>query len=159
VWKGHREVCEWLVAPRTSHSDDNGSSGGGGGGGCRFDATNDFGCNAIQWCAQTGDLPMCKWLKQIGLNLGLTNRNGHSAIHKAAVKGQAEICEWLLKPSCNEDGSEDEGGGAGLGLQHLEKDGDGNDPSEMARLEGFGTLAAWLRTETDARRAALDGGA
>jgi hypothetical protein len=37
---------------------------------------------------------------------------------------------------------------------HLEQDGDGNDPAEMARLEGFAALAAWLRVETNARRAA-----
>lgn len=65
------------------------------------------------------------------------------------------MCEWLLKPSSDADDDEDNGG-AGLGLKHLEKDGDGNDPSEMARLEGFATLAAWLRLETDARRAALN---
>ena len=67
--------------------------------------------------------------------------------------------ESLVAAAAFAPGRCDVGGGAGLGLQHLEKDGDGNDPSEMARLEGFGTLAAWLRTETDARRAALDGGA
>jgi cytochrome c553 len=113
-------------------------------------ATNDFGCNAIQWCAQTGDVATCRWLQRIGLDLGLTNNNGHSAVHKAAVKGQTEVCEWLLRP-CSDDGAN---GGGGLGLLHLEQDGDGNDPAEMARLEGFAALAAWLRVETNARRAA-----
>ena len=66
------DICQWMVEE----------------GQCDFRATNTFGCNAIQWCTQTGDVPMCRYLQSIGLDITLTNRNGHSAVHKAAVKGQ-----------------------------------------------------------------------
>ena len=89
----------------------------------------------MQWCAQTGDIPMCEFLLEIGLDLRLKNRNRHSALHKAAVKGQQGACEWLLGPG-------------GLGLDHMCPDTDGNTPAEMARLEGFAELAAWLEEKT-----------
>ena len=78
---------------------------------------------------------MCAYLRDVGVDLKVTNRNGHSAVHKAAVKGNRAACEWLL-------------GVGGLGLEHLRADGDGNTPGEMARLEGHEALAAWLAEKT-----------
>ena len=104
---------------------------------CDVHATNAFGCNASQWAAQRskGSVAMCLYLQNVGVDLKVTNRNGHSAIHKAAVKGNRAACEWLL-------------GAGGLGLPHLNADGDGNTPGEMARLEGHEDLAAWLFEKT-----------
>ena len=82
---------------------------------------------------------MCDYLKRIGLDVRLLNHNGHSALHKAAVKGQQGACQWLL-----DDG--------GLGLEHMAPDSDGNTPAEMARLEGFADLAAWLQHRESALR-------
>lgn len=119
VWQGHVGVCEWLVDEA----------------GADLHSTNTFGCNAVQWAAQTdspaGGLPMCRWLLKRGLDLTLLNRNGHSAMHKAAVKGQSEVCRWLL----------DE---AALDWRHMQADGDGNTPAKMAQAEGFDELARWL---------------
>jgi ankyrin repeat protein len=86
---------------------------------------------------------MCRYLQDIGLDLGLLNDNGHSALHKAAVKGQQSVCTWLLST-----------GGGGLGAAHMRADGDGNTPAEMARLEGYIELGRWL--EAEALRMAKD---
>ena len=104
---------------------------------CDVHKTNAFGCNASQWAAQrrVGSVAMCAYLRDVGVDLKVTNRNGHSAVHKAAVKGNRAACEWLL-------------GVGGLGLEHLRADGDGNTPGEMARLEGHEALAAWLAEKT-----------
>ena len=53
---------------------------------------------ARQWPAQTGDLVMCRWLADAGLDVALPNVNGHNALHKAAIKNHAPVCEWLLRP-------------------------------------------------------------
>ena len=122
VWQGHLAVAEWLVD----------------GAGADLHARNSFGCNAMQWAAQPADgradaFPMCRWLRDRGLDLAVLNHNGHSAVHKAAVKGRRDVCEWLL--------AED---GGGLGARHLAADGDGNTPALMARLEGYDELSEWL---------------
>ena len=121
VWQGHLAVCKWLVYS----------------GAADLASSNEFGCNAIQWAAQTDDLRMCRWLAALGLDLAIVNNNGHSALHKAANKGQARVCAWLLNEEC-------------LGIPHLQPDQDGNSPAVMARLEGHHALAdaldAALRT-------------
>jgi hypothetical protein len=53
--------------------------------------------NAVHWAALQGNLPMCIWLRGIGLPLALANRQGHTALHKAAYKGHAELCRWLVE--------------------------------------------------------------
>lgn len=116
VWRGELGVAQYLVDEA----------------GADLHSTNHFGCNAIQWAAQSdsGDLRMCRWLRDRGLDIKLLNRNGHSAVHKAAVKGNRATCEWLLAAD-----------GGGLSAPHLQADGDGNTPSRMARFEGFDGLA------------------
>ena len=37
---------------------------------------------------------------------------------------------------------------------HMNRDGDGNTPADMARLEGYLSLATWLEAEEDQRRSA-----
>jgi ankyrin repeat protein len=122
VWRGELKVAQYLVDKA----------------GADLHSINNYGCNAIQWAAQSdgGDLRMCQWLRERGLDLKLLNRNGHSALHKAAVKGNSATCEWLLAAD-----------GGGLGVGHLQPDGDGNTPSRMARLEGFAGLAAYLEMQ------------
>ena len=118
VWQGHLDVCELLLERRAD-----------------LHSRNRFGCNAIQWAAQSDSsrgLDVCRWLLGRGLDLSLLNCNGHSALHKAAVKGQRAVCEWLLSDEVR------------LGAAHVQPDGDGNAPSTMARLEGFTELAAYL---------------
>jgi hypothetical protein len=112
VWQGHMMVCKWLVYSAA----------------CNFASVNEFGCNAIQWVAQTDNLLMCRFLSALGLDLSIINFNGHSALHKAASKGQARVCAWLLNEEC-------------LGIQHMQPDQDGNTPAVMARLDGFDALA------------------
>ena len=112
VWQGHLAVCKWLVYS----------------GAADLASTNEFGCNAIQWAAQTDNLRMCRWLAALGLDLAIVNNNGHSALHKAANKGQARVCTWLINEEC-------------LGTRHLQPDQDGNSPAVMARLEGHHALA------------------
>jgi ankyrin repeat protein len=123
VWQRRLDVCRWLVNEA----------------GADLHAQNSFGCNAIQWAAQTAsdDLKMSKWLLVAGLDLTLLNRNGHSAVHKAAVKGHRRICEWLLSDE------------VGLGAAHLQADQDGNTPARMAAFEGFDELARYLQEESE----------
>lgn len=119
IWQGHLPVCDFLLEANAD-----------------LHAVNSYGCNAIQWAAQTDTsdgLLACRWLRVRGLDVGVLNTNGHSALHKAAVKGQRAVCEWLLSPD-----------GGRLELAHLAADGDGNTPSLMARLEGHVSLADYL---------------
>ena len=131
VWQGQLAVCQYLV----------------GGGLADVHACNSYGCNAVQWAAQS-DLSegcdMCRWLQSVGLDLALLNHNGHSAVHKAALKGNHRVCEWLLSPD------------VGLGGVHLQADGDGNAPSRLAHAEGFATLGAWLEAAEAAHTGAGD---
>ena len=141
VWQGHQSVVKWLARPasptRATTSDEGGAARceeAEPGGGCEVGARNDFGCNAIQWCVQTGDVPMCELLVALGLDITISNKNGHSALHKAAVKGQRQACEWLI-------------GLGGLALAQMAPDRDGNTPADIARLEGHAGLAAWLEEQ------------
>ena len=115
MWQSQRHVCEWLVDD--AHAD--------------WRSLNAYGCNASQWAALRGDVDMCAYLLNMGLDFRVHNRNGHSALHKAAVKGRAAACEWLVHV-------------AGLGAEFMNADADGNTPARMARLEGFVALADWL---------------
>ena len=124
VWQGHLNVAQWLVSAEAKAD---------------FRSVNSYGCNAVQWAAQQDNVGMCRFLKEIGLDLTLKNNNGHSAVHKAAVKGRLDVCKWLLESS--------EHGGGGLSADHLKADGDGNTPSEMARIEGFAELASFLKNK------------
>jgi len=124
VWRGELQVARYLVDEA----------------GADLHAMNGYGCNAIQWAAQSdgGALLVCRWLRERGLDLKLLNRNGHSALHKAAVKGNAATCEWLLSAE------------GGLGEPHLRADADGNTPALMARLEGFTELADMIEAHAQA---------
>ena len=129
VWQGHMHVCKWLVYEA----------------GCTLAHCNSFGCNAMQWAAQTDNLGMCRWLAACGLDIAIINNNGHSALHKAASKGQSRVCEWLLNEEC-------------LVVQHLQADRDGNTPAVMARLEGYSGLADALNTAQELlSRAEMEG--
>ncbi|CAE8629330.1 unnamed protein product [Polarella glacialis] len=115
VWQCHEEVCNWFVLEARAN----------------LHAKNCYGCNASQWAALAGSVPMNRWLQKAGLDLHVLNNNGHSALHKAAVKGQGQVCEWLLED-------------AGLGLPQMQPDSDGNTPAIMARCGGFEALARRL---------------
>ena len=132
VWQGHRHVVEWLAKPKCDGLTEKSEYGGG----CAIGLQNHFGCNAIQWSVQTGDIDMCELLVQLGLDIKLSNRNGHSALHKASVKGQRRVCEWLLH-------------NGGLGLEQMLPDKDGNTPADIARLEGYITLGTYLDNQKD----------
>ena len=70
VWQGQLAVCKYLVD----------------GGLADVHARNSYGCNAVQWGAQSDvseNSDMCRWLQSVGLDLTLLNHNGHSAVHKA----------------------------------------------------------------------------
>ncbi|KAK3265768.1 hypothetical protein CYMTET_25576 [Cymbomonas tetramitiformis] len=115
VWQCQRDVCKWLVHEAN----------------CDWRALNIYGCNAGQWAAMAGDIQMFEWLYDLGLDMSLLNTNGHSCLHKAAVKGKEDVCKWLVET-------------VGLGIDHMQADGDGNTPAAMARLESHMELAAWL---------------
>ena len=51
--------------------------------------------------------------------------------YRARCLVQARVCEWLIDV-------------AGLGIEHMQPDQDGNTPAEMARMEGFHELSNWL---------------
>lgn len=123
VWQRQWAVVRWLL----------------GEGGADLHATNSFGCNSIQWAAQSGDVPMCAFLRARGLDVGCLNCNGHSALHKAAIKGHADVCAWLVHT-------------ARLGLEHMQADEGGHTPARMARCDGHAELADWLEGEEQRMR-------
>jgi hypothetical protein len=125
VWQGHIGLAQWLVESA----------------GADLHARNSYGCNAIQWAAQTNNVPMCRWLQAAGLDLGVVNFNGHTALHKAAIKGQIDVCRWLMMRS--DAGSS---GGGFNWVEHAQPDLDGNDPAAYAAAEGFHELARWLKS-------------
>ena len=135
VHSGHANILYWLVG--WSHGSDAGGSE-------NFKpprahlahSVNAFGCNAVQWAALSGSVEMCKLLLyDFKLDFTLLNHNMHSVFHKAAVKGNIGVCTWLLEDSHIP--------GEVLALL-LGPDKSGNTPSELARLEGFDKLSAYL---------------
>ena len=144
VWQGHLPVCRWLVEVGPAEAEEGAAAEAEAEAEAEaapaspladVNRRNAYGCNAVQWAAQSDgeDVAMCRWLLGAGCDLSLLNFNGHSAVHKAALKGRRSVCEWLLDPR-----------GANLGLTHLRADGDGNTPARMARAEGFVELGEWL---------------
>jgi len=83
VWQGHAAVASYLVDEA----------------GCDFRATNSFGCNATQFAAQEGSVAMLRFLRGVGLDVGVVNHNGHSALHKASVT--TSLMSSLMTPSSN----------------------------------------------------------
>jgi ankyrin repeat protein len=97
AWQAHQDVLEVLYRA-----------------GCNVQATNDYGCNAILWCAQGGggggggqddndsatSSRLCytmEWLQSVGCRINQVNANGHSLVHKAAQRGRRDIiCEWFF---------------------------------------------------------------
>lgn len=104
--------------------------------GANPNALNSFGCNASQWCALAGCVPLIRMLKTRGLDLGVLNRNGHSVLHKAAIKGQGDAIEYLIGPK--------EEGGLELGLEYMRPDSDGFTPISFARANHYPALAKRL---------------
>jgi hypothetical protein len=95
AWQAHQDVLEVLYRA-----------------GCNVQATNDYGCNAILWCAQGGGgdddddddnsaaKRLCytmEWLRSVGCRIHQVNSNSHSLVHKAAQRGRRDmICHWFL---------------------------------------------------------------
>jgi hypothetical protein len=96
AWQAHQDVLEVLHRA-----------------GCNVQATNDYGCNAILWCAQGGGgggqddndddsatTRLCytmEWLQSVGCRIGQVNANGHGLVHKSAQRGRRDIvCNWFF---------------------------------------------------------------
>ena len=77
----HLEMARWLVDE--AH--------------CDVNSLNSFGCNASQWCALAGCVPVMKLLRERGLDLYLLNRNGHSVLHKSAMKGMVAAVDFFIQ--------------------------------------------------------------
>ena len=105
-------------------------------------ALNRWGCSAVHWAASAGDVAMCRWLLERGLDFSLRNQQGHCGLCKAAWNGHAGLVEWML-------GAEVPNVGA---RQLLARDRSGISPAELARLNGFAGLAARLAAAERAAR-------
>jgi hypothetical protein len=104
AWQAHQDVLEALYRAD-----------------CNVQATNDYGCNAILWCAQGGGgdggekdgdttttndsaatstcSRLCytmEWLQSVGCRINQVNSNGHSLVHKAAQRGRRDILNWFF---------------------------------------------------------------
>ncbi|OQR83588.1 hypothetical protein ACHHYP_14549 [Achlya hypogyna] len=115
VWNQQPQMCHYLAS--VWH--------------CNVHILNAYGCNASQWGALTGSVPMLELLQSYGVDLGVLNTNGHSALHKAALRGHTEACAWLLTHG-------------GLGIRHMQPDKDGFTPTSFATTNGFPLLGAFL---------------
>ena len=75
-----------------------------------------------------------RYLKHLGVNLGVISHNGHSALHKAALIGSVKCCAWLLSRSGGGLSWETHGAGNKFGC----------DPSFIAQSSGHEDTALWL---------------
>jgi len=116
----------------------------------------------VHWAALQGNLPMCVWLRKLGLDLSLANNQGHTALHKAAYKGHAPLCRWLIenttlgcsrkpqKPAAvlpepePEPEPDSEAAACCAGFR---RDGGGYTPAMIAREQRHEALATWLEAE------------
>jgi hypothetical protein len=64
-------------------------------------------------------------------------------VHKAAQRGRSDICKWLLS-------------WGSVGAEHLQADGEGFTPADLARLKGAAELCDWLKARQLAAAAAAD---
>ena len=119
-WQGHLPVMKYL------HES-----------GCNVHVTNNFGCNAVQWAAQGEvDIEGMSFLSSVNCDFFLVNSNGHGVVHKAAQRGNAVLCEWLFSE-----------GNFLFDVRHVGPDTEQLCPSDLAGIEGYGDLAAWLATK------------
>lgn len=150
AWQGHVGVLQLLHAAN-----------------CRIDVTNQFGCTAVLWAAQGphGDARRTlEWLHGVGCSLNVINHAGHGILHKAAQRGNRDVCEWFLQrtlaaaeaeaaPLVGWKDDDDDGGASDSAVRARHPaslralagpDNDGCRPSDLARAEGHGALAADL---------------
>eukprot|EP00928_Gymnodinium_smaydae_P046892 TRINITY_DN31266_c0_g1_i1.p1 TRINITY_DN31266_c0_g1~~TRINITY_DN31266_c0_g1_i1.p1 ORF type:complete len:527 (+),score=94.28 TRINITY_DN31266_c0_g1_i1:221-1801(+) len=140
AWQGQVEAVELLLRH-----------------GADVTAVNTYGCDCALWACQSPAEPervlaVCHLLASpgdggLGLNFDRVNNNGHSCMHKAAQRGNRSVCEWLVERSeC--------AAAAGrlpvpLRAEHVKADWEGHTPSQLARLEGFESLADWLQDRAE----------
>ena len=117
AWQGHRHICDWLVATE---------------GEAAARTLNKYGCNAMHWCALSGNVEMCSYIAGFGVDPTQANTQGHAAVHKAAWRGQVGVCVWLKEEVklCRES--------------FAQIDRHGYTPADIARLAGHSAMQQWL---------------
>jgi ankyrin repeat protein len=111
VYGGQRECAEWIAAH-----------------GADVHSLNDHLCNAAQWAALTGNVPMLRWLKEtLAMDCTLVNKNLHTVLHKACQRGHAPLSRWLVE--------------AFPGHPWNRADKSGRWPADLARSNGYEALA------------------
>ena len=155
AWQAHTQVLELLHRR-----------------GCRVDARNQFGCNAVLWAAQgKGDPSTIQWLERVGCCTWAVNHSGHGLLHKAAQRGRRDLCEWFVRerlfpwllkqqqqqqqPILRREGSknsksddDDDDNDDSVTMLHVFRligpDNDGCTPSDLAGMEDHRELAIYL---------------
>ena len=134
AWQGHLSVMQLLCRY-----------------GCRVDAVNHFGCNAILWAAQgCGDLAVFDWLIAVGCPDWVVNHSSHGVLHKGAQRGRRDVCDWFMKRLTqwveeNVASMRESHSPTRLDLLKLwGPDNDGCTPSDLAGMEHQEELAIYL---------------
>ena len=78
-------VCRWLVEVAN----------------CEINKLNKFGCNASQWCALNGSVPLVKYMTKMGLDVGILNKNGHSVLHKVCISNTTKFIILIYNRESN----------------------------------------------------------
>ena len=79
-----------------------------------------------------------QWLVAKGVTMKTTNHVGHTCMHKAAQLGHLAFVKYLVEE-------------LKIDVRHVEPDGEGNSPADLAREAKHDDLAAWLDSQANRR--------
>lgn len=100
-------------------------------------AKNLAGCSCIMWAASQGELPVCKWLLEQGLDWQIINHHQQGAVAKAAWFGHRAVIEWMVTDPL----------GPELGWQLDLVDNEGRCAFEIAHCSGHFELGCWMESQ------------
>lgn len=58
---------------------------------------NDKGCHTAHWAAAGGDVEVCSFLYEQGVDFFEPDSTGHTPLHHAISYGQDNVAKWMLK--------------------------------------------------------------
>ncbi|XP_046544209.1 histone-lysine N-methyltransferase EHMT1-like [Haliotis rubra] len=93
AWRGHRDVCEFLVCM-----------------GANVSQVDDDAYNALHWGCQSGHLDVVKYLLSLcSLDINSRGQGGETPLMKAAFRGHRVVFEFLVRKGANVSQADDDG--------------------------------------------------
>ena len=72
--------------------------------------TNRNGCTVAHWAASGGNLQVCQYLHERGVDFSLPNHGGNTPLTHAVAFGRASVVEWLLSLPLRPEGESEQNG-------------------------------------------------